>query len=47
MVLTLALVVVLVFLMFSVISGNPARIMAGVNASPEKVAVIEAQLGLD
>lgn len=47
MVLTLALVIVLVFLMFSVISGNPARIMAGVNAAPEKVAVIEAQLGLD
>ncbi|MGI6078083.1 MAG: ABC transporter permease [Fastidiosipilaceae bacterium] len=44
---TLLLVSVIVFIIFALIPGNPARIIAGVNATPEKVAFIEAELGLD
>ncbi|HHX38180.1 MAG TPA: ABC transporter permease [Clostridiaceae bacterium] len=44
---TLLLVSIIVFIIFALIPGNPARIIAGVNAAPEKVAFIEAELGLD
>lgn len=35
------------FLLFNVIPGDPARVMLGVNASPEAVAVLRDKLGLN
>jgi peptide/nickel transport system permease protein len=44
---TLAGVVLLVFFLFKWFGGDPAEILGGLNASPEQVAEIRAQLGLD
>ena len=44
---TLFGVVLLVFWLFKLFGGDPAEILAGLNASPEQVAAIRAQLGLD
>jgi len=44
---TLFGVSVLIFLMLRVLPGDPARVLAGLNASEEQVARIRAQLGLD
>jgi peptide/nickel transport system permease protein len=44
---TLLGVSVLIFLMLRVLPGDPARVLAGLNASEEQVAQIRAQLGLD
>ena len=44
---TLFGVVLLVFVLFKVFGGDPAEILGGLNATPEQVAAIRAQLGLD
>ena len=44
---TLIGVVLLVFFLFKFFGGDPAEILGGLNASPEQVAEIRAQLGLD
>jgi peptide/nickel transport system permease protein len=44
---TLAGVVLLVFLLFKFFGGDPAEILAGLNATNEQVAAIRTQLGLD
>ena len=45
--LTLLLVTVLAFLAFSIIPGDPTSSILGVDATPEQVAVLREQLGLD
>jgi len=45
--LTLFLVSLIVFLLFSVIPGDPARIMLGLNATDSQVQALRAELGLD
>ena len=47
MILTILMVSLLVFLAFSVIPGDPATQMLGTNATPQKLAEIRAQMGLD
>lgn len=47
MVPTLIGVVLLVFLLFKYFGGDPAEILAGLNATPEQVNVIREQLGLN
>ncbi len=47
MLVTLWLIVTLVFLMFTVIPGNSAEILAGLDATPERVAALEKTYGLD
>ncbi|MFM2068506.1 MAG: hypothetical protein RLZZ584_3415 [Pseudomonadota bacterium] len=47
MVPTLAGVVLLVFFLFKTFGGDPAEILAGLNASAEQVAEIREQLGLN
>ena len=42
MLVTLLLIILIVFAIFELIPGNPARIMLGINASNEQV---EAQIG--
>ncbi|WP_369134615.1 ABC transporter permease [Modestobacter sp. I12A-02662] len=44
---TLLGVSVLIFLMLRVLPGDPARVLAGLNASEEQVARLREQLGLD
>lgn len=44
---TLLGVSVLIFLMLRVLPGDPARVLAGLNASEQQVASIRDQLGLD
>ncbi len=44
---TLAGVVLLVFLLFKYFGGDPAEILGGMNANPEQIAAIRAELGLD
>ncbi|MBE7941320.1 MULTISPECIES: ABC transporter permease [Ramlibacter] len=44
---TLAGVIVLVFLLFKFFGGDPAEILAGLRATPQQVASIRHQLGLD
>jgi peptide/nickel transport system permease protein len=44
---TLLGVVLLVFCLFKLFGGDPAEIIAGLNATPEQVAQIRQQLGLD
>ena len=44
---TMAVVSLLAFAAFSMISGNAAEIMLGTQATPESVAALEAELGLD
>ncbi len=40
-------ILVVVFLMIRLIPGDPARIMLGTHATPESVAALRAELGLD
>lgn len=47
MMITLLILVIIVFLMFYVIPGNPARIMLGMNAPEDKVARLEEELGIN
>jgi len=47
MVPTLLGVILLIFLLFKFFGGDPVEIMAGVKSSPERIASIRAQLGLD
>ena len=47
LIITLFIVSLLAFLAFQVIPGSPATDMLGTNATPEKVAALEAELGLD
>ncbi len=47
MVPTLLGVILLIFFLFKFFGGDPAEIMAGLKASPERVASLRAQLGLD
>jgi peptide/nickel transport system permease protein len=44
---TLAGVILLVFALFTFVGGDPAEILAGQIASPEQIAAIRQQLGLD
>lgn len=44
---TLFMVIVLVFLAFRIIPGNPANIILGVEATPAQVEELEQKLGLD
>src|SRR5947208_2205096 len=44
---TLLGVVLLVFLLFKFFGGDPAEILAGLNATPEQVQQIRDQLGLN
>ena len=45
--LTLLLATLVVFLLVEVLPGDPAAVMMGVNASPEAVAALRAEFGLD
>ncbi|MCR5266887.1 MAG: ABC transporter permease [Lachnospiraceae bacterium] len=47
MIITILLVSFFVFLAFSVIPGDPATQMLGTNATPQKVALLREQMGLD
>jgi peptide/nickel transport system permease protein len=40
-------VVLLVFFLFKYFGGDPAEILGGLNATPEQIAAIRQQLGLD
>ncbi|MCV5262968.1 ABC transporter permease, partial [Escherichia coli] len=37
----------LVFVLFKAFGGDPAEILAGLNATPEQIAAIRQELGLD
>ena len=45
--LSLAAASLVVFLVIEVVPGDPAAYMLGLNASPEAVAALRAELGLD
>ena len=45
--LTMVIVSFLAFAAFDLISGNPAEIMLGTQATPEKVAALEEAMGLN
>jgi peptide/nickel transport system permease protein len=47
MLLTIPGVVLLVFFLFKYFGGDPAEILGGMNATPEQIAAIRQQLGLD
>ena len=47
LIITLFIVSLLAFLAFQVIPGSPATSMLGTNATPEKVAALRAEMGLD
>lgn len=47
LIITLFMVSLLAFLAFQVIPGSPASSMLGTNATPEKIAALEAEMGLD
>lgn len=47
LVLSLAVASVVVFVALEVVPGDPAAYMLGLNASPEKVAALRVELGLD
>ncbi len=47
MLLTLFMIILIVFFIFELIPGNPARIMLGMNASQEQVDALSAELDLD
>ncbi len=47
LIITLFVVSLLAFLAFQIIPGDPTTKILGTNASPEKVAALRAQLGLD
>ena len=44
---TLLGVILLIFFLFKLFGGDPVEIMAGLKASPERLASLRAQLGLD
>ena len=44
---TMLLVSLLAFLAFDLISGDPAEIMLGTQATPERLAALRAEMGLD
>jgi peptide/nickel transport system permease protein len=44
---TLLGVILLIFFLFKLFGGDPVEIMAGMKASPERLASLRAQLGLD
>ena len=44
---TMVIVSFLAFVAFSLISGSAAEIMLGTQATPEKVAALEKEMGLD
>ncbi len=44
---TLLGVILLIFFLFKFFGGDPAEIMAGMKSSPERIASLRAQLGLD
>ncbi len=44
---TLLGVILLIFFLFKFFGGDPVEIMAGLKASPERIASLRAQLGLD
>ena len=44
---TLLGVILLIFFLFKYFGGDPAEVMAGLKASPERIASLRAQLGLD
>lgn len=44
---TLVVAALLIFMTLDWLPGNPARFLLGVNASPDAVAALEVQLGLD
>ena len=44
---TLAGVILLIFFLFKFFGGDPDEIMAGLKSSPERIASLRAQLGLD
>ncbi|MDD5333423.1 MAG: ABC transporter permease [Rhodoferax sp.] len=44
---TLLGVILLIFFLFKLFGGDPVEIMAGLKASPERIASLRAQLGLD
>ena len=47
MVPTLLGVILLIFFLFKFFGGDPVEIMAGLKSSPERIASLRAQLGLD
>ena len=47
LVLTLAAVSILIFLVMDVLPGDPAAIMLGTSASPDTLAALRQELGLD
>jgi len=47
LVLTLWLTTVVIFIVLEVIPGDPAAVMLGMNAEPETLAALRAELGLD
>ncbi len=47
LIITLFMVSLLAFLAFQVIPGSPATRMLGTNATPEKIAALESELGID
>lgn len=46
-VVTLLFVILLIFIAFRIIPGNPAHIILGVEATPSQIAALEQKLGLD
>lgn len=46
-VVTLFFVILLIFIAFRIIPGNPAHIILGVEATPSQIAALEQKLGLD
>ena len=44
---TLLGVILLIFSLFKFFGGDPAEIMGGMSATPEQIAAIRTQLGLD
>ena len=47
LIITLFIVSLLAFLAFRAIPGSPATSMLGTNATPEKIAALEHELGFD
>mgnify|MGYP001323170626 CR=1 FL=1 len=44
---TLLATAVIVFIVLEILPGDPAAVMMGINATPEQVAAIRADYGLD
>ncbi|MBR6258978.1 MAG: ABC transporter permease [Oscillospiraceae bacterium] len=47
LIITMVIVSLLTFLAFTIVSGDPARNMLGIEATPEQVAALRHELGLD